>query len=129
VQQEHLRTVIGKLTGLVPAAAESSDASLKRVTQADPVSHEHQKLLTEGDLQDEVNGMAGCLGRFPQLAHPCGVSTGGGLLNVNQPFRHLRFSSQILPVCDIADCASWLPVAVIGRFSRTAGTISGRRSH
>jgi hypothetical protein len=50
-------------------------------------------------------------------------------LNVNQPFRHLRFSSQILPVCDIADCASWLPVAVIGRFSRTAGTISGRRSH
>ena len=27
VQQEHLRTVIGKLTGLLPAAEKSSDAS------------------------------------------------------------------------------------------------------
>ena len=58
VQQEHLRTVIGKLTGLVPAAAKSSDASLKRVTQVDPISNEDQKFLTEGDLQDEGNGMA-----------------------------------------------------------------------
>jgi hypothetical protein len=57
VQQEHLRTVIGKLTGLLPAA-KSGDASLKRVTQADPISNEDRKLLTGGDLEDEGNGMA-----------------------------------------------------------------------
>jgi hypothetical protein len=65
VQQEHLRTVIGKLTGLVPAAAESSDASLKRVTQADQISNEGQKLLTEADLQDEDDGMAERVGFEP----------------------------------------------------------------
>ena len=49
--------MVAKLTGLVPAATKSSDASLKRVTQADPISHEDRKLLTERDLQ-EGNGMA-----------------------------------------------------------------------
>ena len=32
VQQEHLRTVIGKLTSLVPAAPKSSDASLSNAS-------------------------------------------------------------------------------------------------
>ena len=49
----------------MPAAAKSSDASLKRVTQADPISHEDQKLLTEGDLQDDGNGMAERVGFEP----------------------------------------------------------------
>ena len=70
VQQEHLRTVIGKLTGLVPAAAKSSDASLKRVTQADPMSNDDQKLLTEGNLDDEGNGMAERVGFEPTVEFP-----------------------------------------------------------
>ena len=70
MQQEHLRTVIGKLTGLVPAGAESSDASLKRVTHADPISNEGQKFLTEGDLQDERNGMAERVGFEPTVEFP-----------------------------------------------------------
>jgi len=64
VQQEHLRTAIGKLPGLLPAA-KSSDASLKRVTQGDPNSNEDQKLLTEGDLEDEGDGMAERVGFEP----------------------------------------------------------------
>jgi hypothetical protein len=67
VQQEHLRTVIGKLTGLLPAA-KSSDASLKRVTHADPNSNDDQKLLTECDLEDEGNGMAERVGFVPSAA-------------------------------------------------------------
>src|SRR5204863_4403709 len=43
VQQEHLRSVIGKLSGLLPAP-DSSDATLKPVTQSNPMSTEDQKL-------------------------------------------------------------------------------------
>jgi integrase len=57
VQQEHLRTVVGKLTGLLPAA-KSTDASLKRVTHGDHPSIDDRKLLTNGDLDDQDNGMA-----------------------------------------------------------------------
>ena len=70
VQQEHLRSVIGKLTGLVPAATKSSDASLKRVTQAEPIPNEGQKLLTEGDLEGEGNGMAEREGFEPSVEFP-----------------------------------------------------------
>ena len=64
VQQEHLRTVIGKLTGLVPAGAESSDASLKRVTQADPNTNERQRLLTEAELEASVTPKTGIDGQL-----------------------------------------------------------------
>ena len=74
VQQEHLRAVIGKLTGLVPPP-ETDAASLKRVTQDNQRAIDGPKLLTAGQLDDNRTGMAGCLGRFPQLAHPCGVSS------------------------------------------------------
>jgi integrase len=37
VQQQHLRSVVGKLTGLLPAAAEKSDASLKMGTEPSPI--------------------------------------------------------------------------------------------
>lgn len=52
VQQEHLRTVVGKLTGLVPAP-EIDRASLKRVTQNDQGADDSPKLLTAGDLADD----------------------------------------------------------------------------
>lgn len=57
VQQEHLRSVVGKLTGLLPGA-EKGDASLKRVTQGDDASDNDQKLLTAGELPDQDGGMA-----------------------------------------------------------------------
>ena len=69
VQQEHLRTVIGKLTGLLPAA-KSSDASLKRVTHADRAQVEDRKLLTDGDLEDEGAGMAERVGFEPTVEFP-----------------------------------------------------------
>jgi integrase len=58
VQQEHLSTVIGKLTGLLPAAPKSTDASLKRVTHGDHPSIDDRKLLTNGHLDDQDYGMA-----------------------------------------------------------------------
>jgi integrase len=57
VQQEHLRTVIGKLTGLLPAA-NSDGASLKCVTHKDQPAIDDRKLLTDGDLEDDSDGMA-----------------------------------------------------------------------
>lgn len=45
VQQEHLRTIVGKLSGLVPAP-EINRASLKRVTQDDHDVGDSPKLLT-----------------------------------------------------------------------------------
>lgn len=47
VQREHLRTVVGKLTGLVPAP-EINGASLKRVTHADPDAETSLNLLEAG---------------------------------------------------------------------------------
>ena len=44
VQQEHLRSVVGKLTASLPGA-KKSDASLKRVTQGDEASDDDQKLF------------------------------------------------------------------------------------
>jgi DNA-binding transcriptional MerR regulator len=64
VQQEHLRSVIGKLTGLLPAAPKSAEASLKRVTQAEVNSSEHQKRLTQGELQGERKVLAERVGVF-----------------------------------------------------------------
>jgi hypothetical protein len=58
--------VIGKVTGVL-SGVEKSDASLKCVTHADQTQDEKQKLLSAGDLPDQGDRMAGCLGRFPQL--------------------------------------------------------------
>jgi integrase len=80
VQQEHLRSVVGKLTGLLPAAAEKSAASLKRVTHGDQSPDDDQKLLTAGDWQDQNDGVAEREGFEPQ-----------GL------FRSQRFSRPIAP--------------------------------
>jgi hypothetical protein len=55
---------------LVPVPEESSDASLKRVTQADPNSNEDQKLLTKGDLDDEGSGVAEREGFEPSVEFP-----------------------------------------------------------
>ena len=52
------------------AVAKSGDASLKRVTQAASLSNEVQKLLTDGDLQDEGNGMAERVGFEPTCRLP-----------------------------------------------------------
>jgi site-specific recombinase XerD len=69
VQQEHLRSVIGKLSGLLPAA-ESRDASLKRVTHADRTQFDDRKLPMDGDLEVEGNGMAERVGFEPTVEFP-----------------------------------------------------------
>jgi hypothetical protein len=66
---QHLRSVVGKLTGLVPGA-EKSDASLKRVTHGDQSPDDDQKLLTTGELQDQDNGMAERVGFEPTVEFP-----------------------------------------------------------
>ena len=58
VQQEHLRTVLGKLTLGRRLPQIERCVTQTRFTQADPISDENQKLLTEGNLKDESNGMA-----------------------------------------------------------------------
>lgn len=55
VQQEHLRTVIEKLTLLVP-----TDVSLKRVTHDPDEKSDDPKLLTEGGLENQGEELAGC---------------------------------------------------------------------
>jgi site-specific recombinase XerD len=57
VQQEHLRTVVGKLTGLVPVP-EIADASLKRVTHADLDAETRRNLLEVVNLDDDGPGVA-----------------------------------------------------------------------
>jgi hypothetical protein len=51
------------------------------------------------------------------------------LLNADQHFGHRRFPRKSFSSYHIADCATWLPLAVIGRFWRLAGTISGTVAH
>ena len=74
VQQEHLRSVVGKLAGLLPAA-DSSDASRKRVTHADPTHDDDQKLLTVGNCRMTPDGMAERVGF---VSHDPGKSRNDG---------------------------------------------------
>jgi hypothetical protein len=69
VQHEHLPSVIGKLTGLLPAA-EESDASPKRVTHGDQSPNDDEKLLTAGELQDHKDRMAERVGFEPTVEFP-----------------------------------------------------------
>ncbi len=69
VQQEHLRTVVGKLSGLVPAP-EIDRASPKRVTQDDRDVGDRQKLLTASDLDDDATGVAERVGFEPTVEFP-----------------------------------------------------------
>ena len=69
VQQEHLRTVVGKLTGLVPTP--EFDAALhKRVTHDHRDASDSQKLLEPADLDDETTGMAERVGFEPTVEFP-----------------------------------------------------------
>ena len=65
VQQEHLRSVVGKLSGLIP-----SDASLKRVTQGDQQKGEDQKLLPGDSLEERGKGLAERVGFEPTCRLP-----------------------------------------------------------
>ena len=56
VQQEHLRSVVGKLTGLVPSSG--TDVSLKCVTQGSQQESEDRKLLPSERLKERKKGMA-----------------------------------------------------------------------
>ena len=56
VQQEHLRSVVGKLTGLVPSSR--TDVSLKCVTQGGQQESEDRKLLPSERLKERKKGMA-----------------------------------------------------------------------
>ena len=67
VQQEHLRSVIGKLTPLVPIA---SDVSLKRVTRTVEDQSEGRKLLKPKKLESDENELAGRQGFEPRLHGP-----------------------------------------------------------
>ena len=69
VQQEHLRTVIGKLTGLVPRA-ENDDLSHKPVTQVEIERADAPKLLTRGNLADHPEGVAERVGFEPTVRFP-----------------------------------------------------------
>jgi hypothetical protein len=53
------------------------------------------------------------------------VAEGGGLLNADQPLGHCCFSSQIVPLNDIADRPTWLPLAPEAGLWELAGTILG----
>ena len=63
VQQEHLRSVVGKLTGLVPVSR--SDASLKCVTQGDQQESQDRKLLPSETLEERKKELAERVGFEP----------------------------------------------------------------
>ena len=65
VQQEHLRSVIGKLSGLVP-----NDASLKCVTQDDSEGVADRKLLSDNKLKASKEEMAERVGFEPTCRLP-----------------------------------------------------------
>ena len=69
VQQKHLRTVVGKLTGLVPLA-ENDDLSHKPVTQVEIERADAPKLLTRGNLADHPEGVAERVGFEPTVRFP-----------------------------------------------------------
>ena len=79
VQQEHLRSVIGKLTPLVPA---ENDVSRNRVTHSPTKDIAGQKILSAKDLDDPRDKVAGHSGRVSELGYDrCviaeGTSAGG----------------------------------------------------
>jgi len=68
VQQEHLRSVIGKLTALVPT--DSAPVSLKRVTQPQMTGQGRRKLLRENTLQEVEEELAERVGFEPTVEFP-----------------------------------------------------------
>ena len=69
MQQEHLRSAVGKLTGLVPAI-ESSGATQKRDTQDSIDAAPSQKLLKKGGLAEQAQAMAERVGFEPTVRFP-----------------------------------------------------------
>ena len=67
VQQEHLRSVIGKLMPLVPV---ENDVSLKRITQPKDEEGDDEKLLPTNSLVEPKEELAGRQGFEPRYHGP-----------------------------------------------------------
>ena len=72
-QQEHLRSVITKISPLVPPVG--GDASLKRVTQPTDRTLSDEKVLTASRLEAPQEEVAGRQGRVPQLGDERGLTS------------------------------------------------------